>query len=147
MEIKNKTEDAKLKKIILVGSVILFAFSLGQKCYCTTTQCADSILVFLLGWAAIFSGAAGFSWLANPLLIAAWLLLRRNLKTSMFLSVFAFLFALSFLLFDAIIDNEAGHVHQVIAYRAGYWIWVASSCTMVIGTFVLMLKRNNRNVG
>jgi len=147
MEVQHTAEDAKLKKTILVISVILFAFSLGQKCYCTTTQCADSILVFLLGWAAIFSGAAGFSWLANPLLIAAWLTLRRNLRTSMFLAVFAFLFALSFLLSGAIIDNEAGHVHQIIAYRAGYWIWVASSFTMVVGTFVLMLKRNNRNVG
>ncbi|MES2645796.1 MAG: hypothetical protein V4717_02885 [Bacteroidota bacterium] len=142
METKS-LEDRKLKKAFLLSSALLFLLSLTQKCYCTTSQCADSILVFLLGWAAAFSGA-GFSWLANPLLFAAWLTLRRNLRASMFLSVFATLVSLSFLLFDNITDNEAGQQKQIIAYKPGYWLWVASSASMLIGTFTLMLKHNTR---
>ena len=139
-------EEKKLSKTILVISIMLFLFSLTQKCYCTTSQCGDSILVFLLGWAAIISGGAGFSWIANPLLFISWFTLRKNLKTSMFLSVFATLFAVSFLLFDSVIDNEAGHYHQIITYKPGYWLWVSSTSCMLLGTFILMLKRNNKNI-
>ena len=137
-------EDKKLKKIILLSSIVLFVLSLTQKCFCTTTQCSDSVMVFLLGWAALFSGAAGLSWLANPLLIAAWLLLKKNLKISMFMSVLAFLLSLFFLLIDSVVDNENGGSHQVIAYKPGYWLWVMSSTCMLLGTFILMLRNNNR---
>jgi len=141
------TVDKELKKAILLISVILFLLSLTQKCYCTTSQCGDSIMVFLLGWAAIVSGGAGFSWIANPLLFAAWFSLGKNLKASMFLSVFAALLSLSFLLFDSVLDNEAGHQNQIIAYKSGYWIWTASSLCMLTGTFTLMLRQNTRNAG
>jgi hypothetical protein len=139
-------EDKKLKKLFLVTSITLFLFSLTQKCYCTTSTCGDSIMVFLLGWAAIVSGGAGLSWIANPLLFASWLILKRNLKISMFLSVFAALLSLSFLLFDSVLDNEAGQKHQVVSYSVGYWFWTASSICMLIGTFVLMLRHNTRNI-
>ena len=138
------TEDKKLKKAILLSSVILFLLSLTQKCYCTTSQCGDSIMVFLLGWAAVLSGA-GFSWIANPLLFAAWFTLGKNLKVSMFLSVFAALISLSFLLFDSVLDNEAGQQKQIVSYKSGYWLWIASSLCMLIGTFTLMLRHNTRN--
>ena len=137
-------DDKKLQKIILLSSIFLFVLSLTQKCFCTTTQCSDSAMVFLLGWAAVFSGAAGLSWLANPLLIAAWLLLKKNLKMSMFSRVFAFLLSLFFLLIDTVVDNENGGSHQVIAYKSGYWLWVMSSTCMLLGTFILMLRNNNR---
>lgn len=137
-------EDKKLKKIFLIISVALFIFSLTQKCYCTTTQCGDSIMVFLLGWSALISGGAGIAWLANPLLILAWIMLNKNLKFAMVLSVFAMLLSLSFLLFDSIVDNEGGGAHQITSYKAGYWLWVASNITMLIATFTLMLKYNTR---
>ena len=137
-------EDKKLKKIFIIISALLFLLSLTQKCYCTTTQCGDSIMVFLLGWGALLSGGAGIPWLANPLLIGAWFMLNRNLKASMFLSVFAMLLSLSFLLFDSIIDNEGGQAHQIISYKAGYWLWSSSCFCMLIGTFTLMLRYNTR---
>lgn len=139
-------EDKKLKKYILLISITLFVLSLTQKCYCTTTQCGDSIMVFLLGWAAAFSGGAGIAWIANPLLFASWFLLKKNLKTAMFLAVFAALLSLSFLLFDGIVDNEGGQPHQIISYKAGYWLWTGSSICMLVGTFVLMLRHNTRKL-
>ena len=137
-------EDKKLRKLFLVSSIILFLLSLTQKSYCTTSTCGDSIMVFLLGWAAVLSGGAGFSWIANPLLFASWLALRKNLRTSMFASVFATLLSLSFLLFDSVPDNEAGQKHQIVSYRPGYWLWTTSSICMLAGTFVLMLRHNTR---
>ena len=137
--------DKKLKKYISGFSITLFVLSLTQKSYCTTTQCSDSILVFLLGWAAIVSGA-GLSWIANFLLFASWILLKKNVKTSMFLSVFATLFSLSFSLLDSISDNEGGIRHEIISYKAGYWLWISSSFFMLLGTFVLMLRHNTKTL-
>lgn len=137
-------EDKSFKKYLLLGTVILFTASLTQKAYCTASACSDSVMVFLLGWAALLSGGAGFCWLANPLLIAAWVMLRRNLRSAMFLSMFAALLALSFLLFDTVLDNENGQNQTINTYRLGYWLWVGSSVIMLAGTFVLMLRHNTR---
>lgn len=145
MESKTITEDKQLKKTILVSSIVLFLLSLTQKCYCTTSQCGDSALVFLLGWASLASGGAGFSWIANPLLFVAWFTLRKNLKASMFVSVVAALLCLSFLLFDSIADNGGEQKHRIISYKPGYWLWAASSISMLFGTFALMLRHNTRN--
>jgi len=137
-------EDKKLKKYIFIASISLFIISLTQKCYCTTSECGDSIMAFLLGWAALLSGGAGISWLANPLLFASWIILKKNLKLAMFLSVAALLLSLSFLMFDTVIANEAGQKHQIIAYKMGYWLWMGSNMVMLLGTFVLMLRHNTR---
>lgn len=140
------TVDKKLKNFLLLTSILLFLFSLTQKCYCTTSTCSDSIIVFILGWAAIFTSGAGLVWFANPLLIFSWFMLKRNLKTSMFVSVFASLISLSFLLFETIIDNEGGGHNSIISYKSGYWTWVASSMVMMVGTFVLMFRHNSKNI-
>jgi hypothetical protein len=139
-------EDKKLEKIILGVSLVLFLTSLTQKCYCTTSSCGDSIMVLFLGWFSALTGGAGITWLANPLLVAAWLSLKKRLKISMFLSVLATLVALMFMLFTSITDNEGGISHQIIAYKPGYWLWVASCSTMLAGTFVLQLRFNNQRL-
>ena len=137
--------DIKIIKYARLASIIIFLVSLTQKCYCTTTNCSDSIMVLLLGWAAIFSTGAGLSWFANPLLLAAWIMIKKNLKAAMFLSVFSFLLALFFLVFDQIVDNEGGIAHPIISHNAGYWLWVFSHLVMLTSTFVLMYRYNVRN--
>jgi len=102
-------------------------------------------MVFLLSWAAMFSGG-GFAWLANPFLFIAWFTLRMNLSIAMFSSVFAMLISLSFLLLDSIVDNENGGRHQIVSYEPGYWLWAASSIVMLLGTFILMLRFNTRKL-
>lgn len=140
------TEDKRIKKIFLIISITLFVLSLTQKCYCTTSTCSDSIMVFLLGWFAMLSGGAGISWLANPLLFFAWYQLNRNLKLSMFLSMFAFLMTLSFLLFYSVVDNENNQKQEIVAYKPGYWLWVLSAFVMLVGTYALMLRHNTRKL-
>ena len=99
---------------------------------------------FYWGWAGLFSGGAAISWMANPLLLASWLLLGKKLKAAMFLSIFATLLSLSFLLFDGIVDNEGGQPHKIISYKAGYWLWAGSCICMMVGTYALMLRHNTR---
>ncbi|HMT27706.1 MAG TPA: hypothetical protein PKD91_00360 [Bacteroidia bacterium] len=139
-------EDKKLKKTFLTISIVFFILSLTQKCYCTTSTCSDSIMVFLLGWFAMFSGGAGISWIANPFLLGAWIMLKKNLKISMFLSMGAVLMSLSFLLFESVLDNENNQAKEIISYKAGYLLWVSSTVVMLIGTYLLMLRYNTRKL-
>ncbi|MBG9376420.1 hypothetical protein I5907_09260 [Panacibacter sp. DH6] len=139
-------EDSKLKKAVLITSITLFVLSLTQKSFCTTSECSDSIMVLLLGWGAIFSDAAGMAWYANPLLFAAWWLLKPNLRLSMTFSAFAGLLSLSFLIFDNITDNEGGQAHRIVSHNAGYWLWLSGCLVMLAGTFVLMFRYNMRHV-
>ncbi len=138
-------EEQQQKKRIRRLSVVLFIISLSQKSYCTTTSCSDAVMVFLLGWAALFSTGAGVCWLANPLLISGWLLIKKNLRMAMFFSVAATLLSLFFLIFPAIIDNESNIPHPIVSYKAGYWLWVLSNVTLLIGTCLLMYRSNIRN--
>ena len=142
---KEIQEDNLLKKRIKQISMVFFVLSLTQKAYCTTTNCSDSIMVFLLGWAAIFSTGAGICWFANPLLFGSWFLLKKNLKLSMFMGMTSALLALFFLMFSSIVDNEGAIPHPIISYNMGYWLWVCSTVTMLIGTYVLMYRHNVRN--
>ncbi len=137
-------DDKRIIKTVLVASMLCFALSLTQKCYCTSTNCSDSFMVFILGWAAVFSGGAGLTWLANPLLFASWFFLKRKLEISMFLGSMAFLVTLLFMLFGSVVDNEGGTSHPIISYKPGYWLWVTSSACMWLGTFTLKLGKNTR---
>ncbi|MEO6287998.1 MAG: hypothetical protein ABIN80_19045 [Dyadobacter sp.] len=139
-------ENRKLEKAVIMISGILFLSSLTQKSYCTTSQCGDSVMVFLLGWFAMLTGGAGISWIANPLLFASWAMLKRNNKISVFLSLLATLFAISFLLFDSILANEAGDYQQVISYKSGYWLWVCSCMSMLVGVSILFIKNKDARV-
>lgn len=132
----------KLNNPYILTSIALLALSLTQKCYCTTSNCADSIMVFLLGGLGMFSGGACLTWLANPLLILSWFTFKSNLKTAMWCSVAATLIAFSFLLFDTVLANESGGSQQIISYKSGYYLWVLSCSAMLVATYVAMYKRN-----
>ncbi|MDE3250687.1 MAG: hypothetical protein KGO82_18645 [Bacteroidota bacterium] len=137
------TKDlSAFKKNLVRLSILLFALSLTQKAYCTATQCSDSIMVLLLGWAGLTSGISGIAWFANPLLIASWLMLRRNLTAGMFMSIGAALLAMSFLVFDTVATSESGHTGQVTNYKAGYWLWMGSTFCMLAASFYLKLMAN-----
>ena len=127
----------QITKIFLSLSILLFASALTQKCYCTTGLCSDSIAVFIFGIFGLAYPLATWTWLANPLLLGAWIFIFRNPKISFFLSLSSTLIAASFLLFDQIIDNENGQYKQIISYRAGYWLWLCSHlCLLLINVWV-----------
>lgn len=121
------------KKSFLLISILLLIASLTQKAYCTSVMCGDSIIIFLFGIFGLMYPMAGWTWLANPLLLGAWISIFRHPKISFYLSLFSTLIAASFLLCDQIIDNENGQYRKIISYKAGYWLWLAShACILIV---------------
>ena len=71
-------EKYKIKKtVILIVVIGLFIFSLFNICFCTNNGCRTSIEALLIGWLAMLTGGAAITWLANPLLIIAWVFVRK----------------------------------------------------------------------
>lgn len=126
----------KIKRTTLIVSVALFVLSLTQKCYCTTNECGDSILVFLVGWMGLGTSGAAIAWLANPVLLVSWIFIKKN-SISLVCSIGSLLICLSFLFFKTIIDDEAGHYNRIVGYKSGYWLWVISSLAMLTGNLIL----------
>lgn len=158
----------RLAHITLYTGLALFLISLTQVSYCTQS-CSWGVSTLLLGWIGmliefgnIISAVMGFllgndftlrnpvgatfSWLANPLLILAFLAIRRDAKIAMRLALVATAFMLSFLLFDNILDKEAGGYATITGYGAGYWLWLLSSVTTLAGSAVLWLKHRGQPV-
>jgi len=126
----------RYRRTILWSSIGIMLLAFTQDSYCTSTGCGNAFLAFLLGWFSIFFTAAGISWLANPLLIMSWFSIKVNPKLSWYASIGALIFASSFMLFDEIIDNEAGHMHEIISYGLGYKLWLFSISIMFVWNFL-----------
>lgn len=134
----NVSRYVRMATVLL--SIALFIVSLSQQCYCTTVSCADSAAVLLIGWAGVFYGGAALSWLANPLILISWILTKNESKYAFWTSLLASLFAALFLLFDKIIDNEAGHVNPIVAYLPGYWLWLSSAGVLFAANLYFWIK-------
>jgi len=130
-----------IRKITLLTSIVLFVSSLTQKCYCTTTQCGDSIMAVLAGWLGIAFGGAALSWFANPVLWISWISINRNFKLSFICSILSPLICLSFLFFNKVIDDEAGHYNEITGYKTGYWLWLTSSLVMIAGNLIFYASK------
>ena len=138
-------KSSKLTTPILILSIALFVFSLFNYCFCTRNGCRTSIEAFVMGWLAMLAGGAPIAWLANPLLIIAWILLARDKKASWILALAAFIFCLSFLRFHIIIEDEAGHYNPILKVRLGYWLWLSSAAVTFLGSLIIriLLKSND----
>ncbi len=132
-----KEDIQHLKNTYLIISLLSFIFSLTQICFCTTVNCSDSIEILIIGFFGLITGGACITWLANPLLLIAWIYLKKRPKQSIIFSGLAFIFSISFLFFDKILANEAGHYLEITQYRLGYWLWLFSSLIMLIGNLHL----------
>lgn len=130
---------------LLVSRVLFFA-SLTQVCYCTSQSCVDSLLALFIGMLGVvfgygFSSIAIFTWLANPLLLFSWIKYNSNIRQSLILAILAATVSLSFLSCHKITANEGGGLTVITDYKLGYWLWLASSVTMVAGNLLLWYDR------
>lgn len=157
-DLTNKT----IANVTIITALFIFVSSLTQQSYCTG-ECGDSIMSFLIGWMGVlleighianalidFVSGRGFSindpigatfvWLANPVMFLSLVFIRVNNRAALLFSVLSILLMLSFLLFDRVLDNEAGHYNKIVTYKSGYWLWVLSSFTVLSGAIILTLK-------
>ena len=122
--------------------------SLTQKSYCSSFGACDNygFLSLIIGWMGVFMlHIPAFPWLANPILLASWILFRKKPKISYTLCIIAFILMLSFLLVDEIISNEAGTTSKVVFYGLGYWLWLLSSFIMIVANIILKKRDKKLN--
>lgn len=127
-----------LRLILLGTSVLLYAASLFQNAVYTDKGDGDgfpALLMALGGWVGLFAGL--LDWLANPLLAAAWasMVSSRTRHAALPLAAASLAFALSFLRHDTIMTDEGGTYSTITAYGAGYWLWIGSIFTALVGSF------------
>jgi hypothetical protein len=138
---------AIVAKITLVISVGLYALSLTQQCYCISGACGNhwsGISLVALGAIGGIMSVAGLTWYANPLIWAAWSLIKNKPSQAFVFSLLATLLSASFLLATSISDVQANVTTYITGYKIGYWLWLASMSTMLVGCFILyLLTRNN----
>jgi hypothetical protein len=134
-------EKSKLKTFILIAGVGLFAISLFNICFCTDNGCRTSFEAFLIGWLGMLTGGASLTWLANPLLVVCWILMAKNKKTAWPFGLLSTLVSISFLKFQVIIENEAGHYNPITKIGSGYWLWLSSSLATFLGSLIIRILR------
>lgn len=101
----------RINTLVLLISLALFIVSLGLPAYYTEGSSPDdwanSFGLLLIGWLGIlFAVPAALCWLANPLILIAWITSFKRPKTTLILSGLAAFFVLTFLFFDEILVNE-----------------------------------------
>lgn len=133
---------------LLLLSMVLFITSLTQEAYYIDREnydaWADSFGLFWMGWLGVFAGGAGFSWLANPLLITSWIVSFSNAhKKAAIFSFLAVIASGSFLFFDTIVSSEAPTFSIITERKAGYWLWL-SSCIMMAAYSIYQLSTNQK---
>lgn len=137
--------EIKLKKVILNLSILVYAISLTQECYCTTASCGNSAMALIVGPLGLCFGGAGFSWLANPLLFISWFSFRKRPLNTVITSVISVVLMLSFLFFKQIISDEAGNYSKIISYKLGYWLWLLSGGIMLVGSILIFYRSKVNN--
>ena len=91
-------------------------------------------MVLIFGWAGIFAGGfSALTWYANPLIVYAWIRYMKNPRVSYFAGMAAATLCLSFMLFDTVLTDEAGHSRKITSLESGYWLWTASAVIIFAG--------------
>lgn len=132
-----------LSFVIMCISVLLFALSLPQDGYYIARDGmgkADPAWgLLLIGWLGMGETLA---WFANPMLLAAWLMIwRKQGIPAIVAASLSLVLSLSFLLNDTIICDEAGNRSPIIGYGYGYWLWIASIVVAFTGAVVTFSEK------
>jgi hypothetical protein len=144
--------ENNLRITTLCISIWLYIGSLFSDCFYDTPGgminkdgVHTGLELLMVGWVQmIFHGGAGFVWLANPMLFAAWKIIS-NKKASLILSSISFLVSLSFLFLNTIANGhsfEDGNDKtqyvdvEITGYGVGYWLWLLSSAIVCIGSII-----------
>jgi hypothetical protein len=135
----------RVPKIITLVSVIVFAASLTQNGYYIAGEnpkaWSPAFYSLLLGPIGLFAGI--FEWLANPVLLAAWVFsfAGRN-KIALLLGIGASALMLAFLFRHTIMASEAPTYAKITGYGAGYWLWLTSAGLVIVSGATGLMKQS-----
>lgn len=131
--------NSKTKIISIILSLLIFLTATFQECYIVNgegTVGSFGLIALLLGW--MNASLSFITWFANPFYFISIFLIILNKKAAKITASISLLLALSFLIINEVVINEAGTVKEVDKYLLGYWLWVLS-ITIV---FVYAIKLN-----
>lgn len=147
-------DSPKLINGFLIAGAGLFFLSFFFNAFCTEEDCTkggeallSGLFLFLFGGggraaANTGAGVVWVSWLANPLLVASWMLMANSKKAAWVTSFMAILFSLSFLFFEKVLeDPDTGSYGVIKRVGTGYWLWVLSCIVTFFGVEVIRRKR------
>jgi hypothetical protein len=135
---------------------LYFSIAVFMTCLCFETVYLDNRGqpgISHFGFEMLLTGAWGllvgeFAWLANPLLLVAWVLVFfGNRLFAAVLGCIALLLAFTFLAsaqMPADINGASG-TQEIVSYGAGYWLWLVSISAAIIAT--VPSKRNQYAMG
>ncbi|ASK31616.1 hypothetical protein CEY12_16515 [Chryseobacterium sp. T16E-39] len=127
----------KKRYTILIISIILFSVALAFPAVYTQNSEMYGLACFMLGWADLTGD--GTAWLANPLFfIAGFFLLIKQVKISIVFSFFAICMSLYYLSAETITVNEAGTKSPIVSYGPGYYLWITSFLSLLIGSVIIL---------
>lgn len=129
-------------KRLLFISITLFVVSLMLNAYRLEHAPENSgLTVFLEGATGGFLiyGIANY-WIANPLLIYAWIKCTHYPLHSLVASVIASFIALAFAFIKQMPVTEAPRYDVITKLDWGYWLWLGSIVTMACGNGWLKLR-------
>jgi hypothetical protein len=131
--------EKNITKLTIIIAITLFVVSLTQTAYCTN-DCKSSLMVLLIGLLGILTEIGA---IAN--FIFSIFIFYYNKRISLVFSIISTILILLFMAFDKVIDNEAGHYSKITELKLGYWLWLLSSVTILIGslTILKLTKLNN----
>jgi hypothetical protein len=142
--LRTGTVSRRLPKIVIVASIIVFAAALTQDGYYIDAEnpraWSPGWGLLLFGWLGLLDGV--FAWLANPLLLSAWIFsFVGKKKLALALAIPAPLFMLGFLFRDTIISSEAPTYSKITGHGTGYWLWLASACLTILGAALALINQ------
>jgi hypothetical protein len=134
----------RLPKMITLLSIIVFATSLTQNAYYIAGEnpkaWSPAFYSLLLGPIGLFAGI--FEWLANPVLLAAWVFsFAGKNKIALVLGIVASALMLAFLFRHTIIASEAPTYAKIIGYGVGYWLWLTSTGLVIVSGATGLVKQ------
>ena len=129
-----------IHNVIRSISIVLFFVAMTQVCFDTESapgESGEGAALVISGFFGFFSSITGLTWLANPALWYSWVQITRKPKHSLLASMLAIIISLSFLLCNDVIINEGGGTSAITDVRIGYWLWLSSIGTMLIGNLII----------
>ncbi len=123
--------------LALVLSMLLFVACLFNDAYgfksSGTVKGTPAYFVLLVGWYGVLVGG-NLGWLANPALLGGWLgFVTSKRKLGAASTLLALALMLRFLVDPSVMVDENATQWMFDVYGLGYWLWLASAATLLLG--------------
>jgi len=126
--------------LLLLG-ILLFLAAMPMDAFCVPGSCSEwpGYALLFMGWLDLYAHPrAGYVWLANPALMTAWWMMRKERKgVAVALGFAALALSASFLRVPEVMVDELRPPQPVIGVAVGYWLWLASCAVTFVGALAM----------